>query len=71
MERWFITGCTAVYLIMPDGYPGDVFMDEVVQTLEARFSAHHSTLQIEQGTTPHTCSLAVTASVQHSYSACP
>jgi cobalt-zinc-cadmium efflux system protein len=46
-----------VHLIMPDGYPGDAFMDEIMHTLEIRFSIHHSTLQIEQGTTDHNCSL--------------
>jgi cobalt-zinc-cadmium efflux system protein len=47
-----------VHLVMPDGYPGDDFMDDIMQTLKERFSVHHSTLQIELGTTAHACSLS-------------
>jgi cobalt-zinc-cadmium efflux system protein len=46
-----------VHLVMPDGYPGDAFMDDIMQQLKARFSIQHSTLQIEQGTTSHACVL--------------
>jgi cobalt-zinc-cadmium efflux system protein len=46
-----------VHLVMPDGYPGDAFMDQVMLDLKAEFSIHHSTLQIEQGTTDHACML--------------
>lgn len=46
-----------VHLVMPAGYPGDVFMDQLTQTLKTRFSIAHSTLQIEQGTTEHNCCL--------------
>jgi len=46
-----------VHLVMPDGYPGDAFMDTIVQTLNDRFSIHHCTLQVEQGTTDHACAL--------------
>ena len=46
-----------VHLVMPDGYPGDAFMDDIMHTLKKRFSVHHSTLQIELGTTSHSCSL--------------
>jgi cobalt-zinc-cadmium efflux system protein len=46
-----------VHLVMPEGYPGDVFMDEITHTLKARFSVQHSTLQVEQGTTDHACTL--------------
>jgi cobalt-zinc-cadmium efflux system protein len=42
---------------MPTGYQGDVFMDVVMQKIKEQFSIHHSTLQIEQGTTNHTCAL--------------
>jgi len=45
------------HLVMPDGYPGDAMMDGVALTLRERFSVHHSTLQVEQGTTQHACSL--------------
>jgi len=54
-----------VHLVMPDGYPGDAFMDDIMQTLKARFSVHHSTLQIELGTTTHTCSLSHNALAAH------
>ncbi|WP_333878740.1 cation diffusion facilitator family transporter [Methylobacter sp.] len=56
-----------VHLVMPGGYPGDEFMDDIAQTLKERHSVHHSTLQIEQGTTNHTCSLTATASRQHNH----
>jgi len=46
-----------VHLVMPTGYPGDAFMDAIVQTLKERFSVHHCTLQVEQGTTDHACAL--------------
>jgi cobalt-zinc-cadmium efflux system protein len=48
-----------VHLVMPAGYPGDAVIDEITQALNQRFSVHHSTLQIEQGTTQHACSLHV------------
>jgi cobalt-zinc-cadmium efflux system protein len=54
-----------VHLVMPNGHPGDAFMDEVVLTLKERYSVHHSTLQIELGTTDHACSLTITKPVQH------
>ena len=46
-----------VHLVMPDGYPGDAFVDEIILTLRERFAVHHSTLQVEQGTTNHSCVL--------------
>ena len=46
-----------VHLVMPEGYPGDAFMDDIVRTLKERFSVQHSTLQVEQGTTDHACAL--------------
>ena len=46
-----------VHLVMPDGYPGDAFMDDIMLTLKERFSVQHSTLQVEQGTTDHACVL--------------
>jgi cobalt-zinc-cadmium efflux system protein len=46
-----------VHLVTPAGYPGDSFMDQVSHELDVRFSIHHSTLQVEQGTTEHACSL--------------
>ncbi len=46
-----------VHLVIPVGYPGDVVVDGIMADLKQRFSIHHSTLQIEQGTTDHTCML--------------
>jgi len=46
-----------VHLVVPGGYPGDAFMDDITRTLRARFDIHHSTLQMEQGTTDHNCEL--------------
>lgn len=48
-----------VHLVMPAGYPGDIYMDGVTKTLGERFNIHHSTLQIEQGTTNHDCALRI------------
>jgi cobalt-zinc-cadmium efflux system protein len=45
------------HLVMPAGYPGDSVVDGIVQVLSERFAVHHSTLQVEQGTTDHSCSL--------------
>jgi cobalt-zinc-cadmium efflux system protein len=45
------------HLVMPAGYPGDAYMDIIVQTLKERFSIEHCTLQVEQGTTHHVCAL--------------
>ncbi len=46
-----------VHLVMPSGYPSDTFMDDIACTLKERFAIHHSTLQVEQGTTEHACAL--------------
>jgi cobalt-zinc-cadmium efflux system protein len=58
------TALTA-HLVMPDGYPGDIFMDNIACTLKERYSIHHSALQIEQGTTNHTCPLSITKPLPH------
>jgi cobalt-zinc-cadmium efflux system protein len=50
------TALTA-HLVMPDGYPGDQQIDDIVMQLKEKFAIHHCTLQIEQGTTEHGCSL--------------
>jgi cobalt-zinc-cadmium efflux system protein len=50
------TALTA-HLVMPDGYPGDQHIDDIVMQLKQKFAIHHCTLQIEQGTTSHGCSL--------------
>ena len=46
-----------VHLVVPQGLPGDAFIDEVADELERRFAIHHSTLQIERGDTTHACRL--------------
>jgi cobalt-zinc-cadmium efflux system protein len=46
-----------VHLVMPEGYPGDQYMDSITHELKERFSVQHSTLQVEQGTTDHVCVL--------------
>jgi cobalt-zinc-cadmium efflux system protein len=45
------------HLVMPGGYPGDVAIDEIARGLKEQFGIHHTTLQTEQGTTQHACSL--------------
>jgi cobalt-zinc-cadmium efflux system protein len=50
------TALTA-HLVMPGGYPGDAAIDTIVAALKAKFAIHHCTLQVEQGTTSHDCSL--------------
>lgn len=44
-----------VHLVVPEGYPGDEFMDNIRETLEHDFAIQHSTLQMEQGTRIHLC----------------
>lgn len=55
-----------VHLVMPNGYPSDAALDEIVHALEDKFSIHHSTIQVEQGTTNHSCSLT-TANTAHAH----
>ncbi len=57
-----------VHLVIPEGYPGDAFMDDIMRTLKERFSIQHSTLQIEQGTTKHACTLHPDTTVAHDHS---
>jgi cobalt-zinc-cadmium efflux system protein len=56
-----------VHLVIPEGYPGDAFMDDIMLTLKESFSIHHSTLQVEQGTTDHSCVLQPNIEVAHSH----
>ena len=37
--------------------PGDAVLDEINRTLASDYAVHHSTLQVELGTTQHACSL--------------
>ena len=46
-----------VHLVIPEGYPGDAFMDDIAETLKNRFAVQHSTLQAELGTAEHACAL--------------
>jgi len=46
-----------VHLVMPNGCPSDAALDEIVHALQDKFSIHHSTIQVEQGTTNHSCAL--------------
>lgn len=46
-----------VHLVIPEGYPGDEYMDGIERTLLELYGIHHCTLQIEQGTTDHVCGL--------------
>ncbi len=50
------TALTA-HLVMPQGYPGDQALDDIVAGIKAKFAIHHCTLQVEQGTTVHDCAL--------------
>ena len=46
-----------VHLVMPAGYPGDAVLDHITDSLREKFNIHHSTLQVEEGTTSHSCAL--------------
>ena len=46
-----------VHLVMPGSYPGDDAFDAIAAGLKASFPIHHCTLQMEQGTTDHSCAL--------------
>jgi cobalt-zinc-cadmium efflux system protein len=46
-----------VHLVLPDGYPGDEYMDAVATALRSVHRIQHSTLQIERGSTDHACGL--------------
>ena len=45
------------HLVLPDGYPGDLQMAELSQTLRKTFGIGHTTLQIGTGTTEQMCTL--------------
>ncbi|MGV7242972.1 cation diffusion facilitator family transporter [Caballeronia sp. M23-90] len=45
------------HIVMPAGHPGDVFVDAIVGTLRRDYAMRHATLQVEMGTTVHSCSL--------------
>ncbi len=45
------------HLVMPQGHPGDVFVDGVVAALRNNHAMNHATLQVEMGTTDCRCAL--------------
>ena len=47
-----------VHLVMPSGYPGDIFRNSVSDVLHERFKIGHSTIQIEINDSTHSCKLA-------------
>ncbi len=46
-----------VHLVMPDGHPGDAWLDRLAGDLQSRFGIDHSTLQVERGDSEHVCVL--------------
>ena len=48
----------SAHLLMPSGHPGDAFITELSNTLQAKFGISHATIQIELGDTGVTCKLA-------------
>ena len=46
-----------VHLVMPGGHPGDTFIDQIVAKLASDYSVHHTTIQIDLGTSDHHCAL--------------
>ncbi len=46
-----------VHLVMPEGFPGDAWLDRVAAGLHQHFHIAHSTLQVERGDSPHVCVL--------------
>jgi cobalt-zinc-cadmium efflux system protein len=46
-----------VHLVMPQGHPGDAFVQRVVTTLRTQYSMHHATVQVEFGMACHACVL--------------
>ncbi|KXV05571.1 cation transporter [Caballeronia megalochromosomata] len=47
-----------VHLVMPQGHPGDAFVQGVVTTLRSDYSMHHATVQVEFGEACHACVLS-------------
>ncbi|NYT46758.1 MAG: cation transporter [Candidatus Methanofishera endochildressiae] len=62
-------GALSAHLVIPEGYPGDVFMDDIIYVplKTSAFIQHTSTLQMEQGTTEHICTLHPDASVTYKH----
>jgi len=47
-----------VHLVMPSGYPGDAFLQEIQSYLKNTFGIDHATIQIEMGDPNYHCLLA-------------
>jgi cobalt-zinc-cadmium efflux system protein len=47
-----------VHLVMPQGHPGDAFVQGVVATLRRDHAMHHATVQVEFGEACHACVLS-------------
>lgn len=56
-----------VHLVMPQGFPGDGFMDHVGEELHHRFGIAHPTLQVEMGDTDHVCALHASNDSHHAH----
>ena len=46
-----------VHLVMPEGHPGDAWLDRLAEDLRSQFGIDHSTLQVERGDSEHVCVL--------------
>ncbi|MBF5057023.1 cation diffusion facilitator family transporter [Alcanivorax sp. 521-1] len=46
-----------VHLVIPDGHPGDAWLDRLAGDLQSHFGIDHSTLQVERGDSEHVCVL--------------
>ncbi|NCN23304.1 MAG: cation transporter, partial [Gallionella sp.] len=42
----------SVHLSMPEGHPGDAFLEQLGRELHDRFAIEHATIQIEIGCEP-------------------
>jgi len=51
-----------VHLVMPEGHPGDEFLERIARELDRRFQVNHVTLQVETGPLGRVCHLACHAS---------
>jgi cobalt-zinc-cadmium efflux system protein len=46
------------HLVMPQGHPGDPFLQRIADELDTRFDVGHSTLQVETDSSDRACRLA-------------
>jgi cobalt-zinc-cadmium efflux system protein len=44
-----------VHLVIPEGHPGDAFIENIRTSLHDRFDIEHSTIQIELKQIAHGC----------------